>query len=149
MRFLPLLHKTMEQAKKSAFKKEFAVRWQQCFVSRQLSVFWCVRLQRNCVAAAETKIVAAGVHYLRIEASFYFGIGLLFLLYGYYRAIELPQMSVILTILSLGTRVLLAYALSATALNVSGIWLAVPIGWVLADIYGVLYYWRRCRKKET
>jgi len=27
--------------------------------------------------------------------------------------------------------------------------LAVPIGWVLADIYGVLYYWRRCRKKET
>jgi len=99
------------------------------------------------VAAAETKIVAAGVHYLRIEASFYFGIGLLFLLYGYYRAIELPQMSVILTILSLGTRVLLAYVLSATALNVSGIWLAVPIGWVLADIYGVLYYWRRCKKQ--
>lgn len=99
------------------------------------------------VAAAETKIVAAGVHYLRIEASFYFGIGLLFLLYGYYRAIELPQMSVILTILSLGTRVLLAYVLSATALNVSGIWLAVPIGWVLADIYGILYYWRRCKKQ--
>lgn len=99
------------------------------------------------VAAEETKIVAAGVHYLRIEASFYFGIGLLFLLYGYYRAIELPQMSVILTVLSLGTRVLLAYVLSATALNVSGIWLAVPIGWVLADIYGVLYYWRRCKQQ--
>ncbi len=108
-----------------------------------------IELPQMCifVAAAETKIVAAGVHYLRIEASFYFGIGLLFLLYGYYRAIELPQMSVILTILSLGTRVLLAYVLSATALNVSGIWLAVPIGWVLADIYGILYYWRRCKKQ--
>ena len=39
------------------------------------------------------------------------GIGILFMLYGYYRAINKPLMSVILTILSLGTRVLLAYIL--------------------------------------
>ena len=39
------------------------------------------------------------------------GIGILFMLYGYYRAVNKPLMSVILTILLLGTRVLLAYIL--------------------------------------
>lgn len=39
------------------------------------------------------------------------GIEILFTLYGYYRAVNKPLMSVILTILSLGTRVLLAYIL--------------------------------------
>ena len=62
---------------------------------------------------------AAGVHYLRIESACY--IGILFLLYGYYRAVNQPQMSVILTIASLGSRVALAYLLSATPLGVTGI----------------------------
>ena len=39
------------------------------------------------------------------------GMGILFMLYGYYRAVNKLLMSVILTILSLGTRVLLAYIL--------------------------------------
>jgi Na+-driven multidrug efflux pump len=42
----------------------------------------------------------------------YIGIGILFMLYGYYRAVNKPLMSVVLTILSLGTIVLLAYILS-------------------------------------
>ena len=45
---------------------------------------------------------------------------MLFLLYGYYRAVNQPGMSVILTIASLGTRVALAYLLSATPLGVTG-----------------------------
>ena len=55
-----------------------------------------------------------GVQYLRIEGAFYFGIGILFLLYGLYRAIERPGMSLVLTVISLGTRVALAYILSAS-----------------------------------
>ena len=47
-------------------------------------------------------------------------------------------MSVILTILSLGSRVILAYALSALPLfGVTGIWLSIPIGWAIADVYGI------------
>lgn len=42
----------------------------------------------------------------------YIGIGILFMLYSYYRAVNKPLMSVVLTILSLGTIVLLAYILS-------------------------------------
>lgn len=89
----------------------------------------------------ETEILAVGVQYLRIEGAFYCGIGCLFLLYGLYRAIRKPEMSVILTVISLGTRVALAYILSAIpAIGVVGIWAAVPIGWVLADLVGFLYY---------
>ena len=67
------------------------------------------------------------------------------LLYGYYRAVNQPQMSVVLTIASLGTRVALAYLLSATPLGVTGIWLSVPIGWALADAIGIGYYLKKKR----
>lgn len=89
----------------------------------------------------ETEIVKAGMHYLRIEGAFYWGIGCLFLLYGLYRGIEKPGISLILTIISLGTRVALAYVLAPnTALGISAVWWAIPIGWILADIAGGLYY---------
>ena len=100
-------------------------------------------LMQIFVKASETEIITIGVEYLRIEGAFYFGIGLLFLLYGYYRAVKKPGMSVILTIVSLGTRVLLAYTLSAVpSIGVKGIWVSVPIGWVLADALGVIYYFK-------
>lgn len=88
-----------------------------------------------------TQVIQVGVRYLRIEAAFYFGIGILFMLYGYYRAIEKPGMSVLLTLCSLGTRVVLAYLLSdIPTLGVSGIWISIPIGWILADMAGISYY---------
>lgn len=91
--------------------------------------------------STSTSVIAAGVRYLRIEAAFYFGIGLLFMLYGYYRAVERPGMSVILTICSLGTRVVLAYLLSGiSSIGVTGIWAAIPIGWIFADLIGILHY---------
>lgn len=88
-----------------------------------------------------TAIIAEGVRYLRIEGAFYAGIGGLFLLYGLYRALGKPEMSVVLTAVSLGTRVALAYVFSAVpAIGVVGIWWAVPIGWLLADGVGAVYY---------
>ena len=94
--------------------------------------------------AGEVEVIAEGVRYLRIEGAFYCGIGCLFLLYGLYRALGRPGMSVVLTVISLGTRVALAYALSAIpALGVRGIWWSVPIGWALADLTGLLYYFLR------
>ena len=94
--------------------------------------------------AGEVEVIAEGVRYLRIEGAFYFGIGCLFLLYGLYRALGRPGMSVVLTVISLGTRVALAYALSAIpAIGVRGIWWSVPIGWALADLTGLFYYFLR------
>lgn len=94
-----------------------------------------------------SEIVREGILYLHIEGAFYWGIGCLFLLYGLYRALGRPGMSVVLTVISLGTRVALAYALSAIpAVGVAGIWWSVPIGWFLADAAGLSYY--LFKKKE-
>lgn len=99
------------------------------------------------VDAGETAIIAEGVRYLRIEGTFYCGIGCLFLLYGLYRALGKPGMSVILTGISLGVRVALAYLLSSIpAIGVAGIWWSVPVGWAIADAAGLLYY--LVRKKQ-
>ena len=99
-------------------------------------------LMRIFVQAGETEVLAAGVRYLRIEGAFYAGIGCLFLLYGFYRAVQRPGMSVVLTVISLGTRVALAYAL-AGPVGEAGIWAAIPIGWFLADFVGFGYYFLR------
>ena len=93
------------------------------------------------IDSKEIAVISEGVRYLRIEGSFYFLIAGLFLLYGLYRALGKPGMSVVLTVVSLGIRVALSYTLSKIpALGVLGIWWSVPIGWLLADILGVTYY---------
>ena len=112
--------------------------------SISISLIVCLfgnQLMQLFIDASETKIIYEGVRYLRIEGAFYCGIGCLFLLYGLYRALGNPGMSVILTIISLGTRVVLAYVLSAMdSIGVVGIWWSVPIGWFLADMVGISYY---------
>lgn len=103
-------------------------------------------LMRLFIDAEETQIIAEGVRYLRIEGVMYVGIGLLFLWYGYFRGIRRPHISLILTVISLGTRVVLSYALAPnTALGVTAIWLSVPTGWILADLAGWFFY---CREKN-
>ena len=117
-----------------------------CVVISALVFAFAKPLMMIFVDAGEAEVIAEGVRYLRIEGAFYCGIGCLFLLYGLYRALGKPVMSVVLTVISLGTRVALAYLLSAIpAFGVNGIWWSVPIGWALADLVGLLYY--KFRKK--
>ena len=130
-----------------------------CIVISVLVCAFAAPLMGIFIDPAQTEIIAAGVQYLRIEGACYIGIGVLFLLYGYYRAVNQPGMSVILTIASLGTRVALAYLLSATPLGVTGIWLSVPIGWAPAEglglgvvcVIGIGYYLKRsaCKNDEA
>lgn len=83
------------------------------------------------------QIVEIGAQYLRIEGACYVGIGLLFLFYAYFRGMNRPEVSVLLTVISLGTRVVLAYTLSPIpGVGVFAIWTAIPIGWFLADLTG-------------
>ncbi len=102
-------------------------------------------LMQIFVKKTEVEIIQIGSEYLRIEGVFYCGIGLLFLLYGFYRGVEKPEMSLVLTVISLGTRVLLGYLLSPISfIGVKGIWWAIPTGWFLADVTGLVYM--KCNK---
>ena len=118
-----------------------------CLVVSALVFAFARPLMGLFVEAKEAETILEGVRYLRIEGAFYCGIGCLFLLYGLYRALGRPGMSVVLTVVSLGTRVALAHILSAVpAIGVAGIWWSVPIGWLLADLAGLGYYLVRQKK---
>ena len=112
-----------------------------CAVISVLVCAFAEPLMSLFVDASSAETIAVGVQYLRTEGACYIGIGILFMLYGYYRAVNKPMMSVVLTVISLGTRVLLANVLSPIPeIGVFGIWIAIPIGWLLADVAGAVYY---------
>lgn len=145
MRFQYLLHRITGAGQRQRIKKGI----KQSVVS---VIIFCMCISAVVCGFADTfmgifvdnssvDVINAGAVYLRIEGTFYIGIGILFMLYGYYRAINKPMMSVVLTVISLGTRVVLAYTLSGiSAIGVIGIWVAIPIGWFLADAAGIIYY---------
>lgn len=85
------------------------------------------------------EILDIGISYLKVEGSFYALIGILFLLYGYFRADGRPAISLVLTVISLGLRVLLSYSF-APLIGYYAIWVSIPIGWMIADITGYILY---------
>lgn len=128
---------------KEGTRKAFAVSICFCLILSVVIWKFAGTFMSYFVDSKEMEIIAEGVRYLHIEGAFYIGIGMLFLWYAFYRGIQRPYMSLILTIISLGTRVALAYALAPrTSWGVSAIWSAIPIGWFLADTVG----WIRGRK---
>lgn len=132
---------------RSGLKSAVCISMTFCILVSTFVFIFAKLLMTIFVDVAETEIIQEGMRYLRIEGVFYCGIGCLFLLYGLYRALGKPGMSVILTVISLGTRVALAYLLSAIpVIGVTGIWVAIPIGWFLADLTGFLYY--KAKRKE-
>lgn len=146
--FSTFIAQNMGAGKKERIKKGIryasAITILYCILVSLVMWFAAGWLMKIFVDASEMTIIAEGVRYLHIEGAFYCGIGVLFLFYGLYRAIGKPFMSVVLTVISLGTRVLLSYVLSAIpVIGVVGIWWSIPIGWALADLVGFLYYWKK------
>ena len=118
-----------------------------CVVISTFVFLFASQLTGCFVSAGDVDVIAEGVRYLRIVCPFYCLIGFLFMFYGLYRGMGKPQMSIVLTVISLGTRVALAYILSDIEwIKVIGIWWAIPIGWFLADFVGFVYY-RKCKKE--
>ena len=64
-----------------------------CLSVSVLIFLYAGNLMKIFVSSSNTDIISAGISYLRIEGSMYIGIGILFLWYGYFRAIDLPQIS--------------------------------------------------------
>ena len=94
-----------------------------------LDLYFVISLKMGTPGAAIATVISQGTA----------GIGCLFLLYGFYRGVGRAEMSFILTVISLGTRVVLAYVF-APIIGVTAIWWAIPIGWLLADTVGLIYY---------
>ena len=134
---------------KKGTKASFAASAIFCLAISSVIFIFAKNLMTLFVDPKETLIIAEGARYLRIEGAMYVGIGILFLWYGYFRGVNRPHISLILTVVSLGTRVLLSYIFAPnTSLGVLAIWLSIPIGWFLADIAGLLFYKKKNAQKR-
>ncbi|MEG0593039.1 MAG: MATE family efflux transporter [Coprobacillus sp.] len=120
------------------FRKAFMISSLFCIFISSLVCIFADKLMLIFIHPSEVEIIASGVQYLQIEGICYVGIGCLFLLYGYYRGIGKPAISIVLTIISLGLRVAIAY-IFAPYFGTPAIWWAIPIGWLIADIVGIIY----------
>lgn len=114
-----------------------------CIIVSSLIFIFSENIIGFFISSGEKEVIHLGVEYLSVVSIFYVFIGFLFMFYGLFRGVGLLKVSIILTVISLGTRVLLAYLLSATALGASGIWWSIPIGWILADLVGFIYYHKK------
>lgn len=118
-----------------------------CAVISTLIFMFSKNIMHLFINKNEVEVIDLGVEYLSVVSVFYILIGFLFMFYGLFRGFGILKISIILTIVSLGTRVILAYVLTATSLGASGIWWSIPIGWALADIIGSMYYYKIIKKK--
>lgn len=128
----------LESRIKEGLKVSIKVTTIFCLVISCFVFVFAENLMMIFIDPSNHEIIKQGVQYLQIEGACYLGIGCLFLLYGYYRGVGKPGISVVLTIVSLGTRVLLAYLL-APIFATTAIWWSIPIGWFLADFIGIIY----------
>ncbi len=118
-----------------------------CAVISICVVIFAPQLMTIFVDASDTAVIEVGASYLRVVSVFYCFIGYLFMLYGLYRGLAKTQMSIVLTVISLGLRVVLAYTL-APVIGLSAVWWAIPIGWFCADLFGFAF-WIKNSKKLT
>jgi Na+-driven multidrug efflux pump len=60
--------------------------------------------------------------------------------YGFFRGIGAVNISIILTVVSQGIRVLLAFVLAKTSMGFTGISWSIVIGWFLSNLLGAIMY---------
>lgn len=94
-----------------------------------------------------TQVIAVGVSYLRIVSLFYVLLGFIVMFYGFFRGLGAIKISILMTIVSQGLRVLLAYSFAPT-LGFSGVCWAIVVGWFLSDLLG-FYMYKKVMVKKT
>lgn len=97
---------------------------------------------------APTKLaMQTGITYLKILSPFYFVVSAKLVADGILRGAGMMKKFMIATFTDLILRVLLAFCFSRTALGATGIWCAWPIGWCVATVLSIGFYyngpWKR------
>ena len=90
-----------------------------------------------------------GIIYLKILSPFYFAVSAKLVADGILRGAGMMKKFMIATFTDLILRVLLAFYFSRTALGATGIWCAWPIGWCVAAVLSIGFYyngpWKRTK----
>ena len=90
-----------------------------------------------------------GILFLRIVSPFYFVISAKLVSDGILRGSGMMVKFMIATFTDLILRVVLAFILSGSALKVTGIWISWPIGWSVAMIISLIFYFTTKWEKKA
>ncbi len=94
------------------------------------------------------EVIGVGVGYLRIVSVFYVLLGFIVMFYGFFRGLGEIKISILMTIVSQGLRLLLAYSF-APIKGFSGVCWAIVIGWLLSDLLGFIMYKKVMLQKDS
>ncbi len=98
---------------------------------------------------APTKLaMQTGITFLKILSPFYFVVSAKLVADGILRGSGMMKKFMIATFTDLILRVLLAFCFSRTALGATGIWCAWPIGWCVAAVLSIGFYYNGPWKRE-
>ena len=130
------------QRVREGFRAGWKLVWLLC-VPLVLVYFWTGRyllyLFMDDISGAA---VQTGIVFLRILSPFYFVVSAKLVADGVLRGAGMMDKFMIATFTDLILRVMLAIGLSRTGLGEIGIWLAWPIGWIVATVLSVIFYGR-------
>lgn len=130
--------------KPERIKAGFRAAWQLVWgLSLPLAVcyfFWGRELMGFFLKEPTQMALDSGALFLRILAPFYFVVSLKLVADGVLRGTGQMKRFMIATFTDLILRVVLAYALSRTALGSTGIWCAWPVGWIFGTGLSLYFY---------
>lgn len=134
---------------KAGFAAGVKLVWILC-VPLVLLYFFCGSALMGFFLDAPTALaLSSGIAFLRILSPFYFIVSAKLVADGILRGASMMRQFMAATFTDLILRVVLAFALSGTALGSTGIWCAWPIGWTAAMVLSVSFYRRGVWNQEV
>ncbi len=127
---------------KSGFKAGIKLVWALCVPIVLLYFFNGNRLVLLFLDNPSQSALQTGTVFLKILSPFYFVVSAKLVSDGILRGAKKMDKFMIATFTDLILRVVLAKILSTTALGSTGIWSAWPIGWAVATIISIFFYFK-------
>lgn len=134
---------------KDGFRAGVKMVWIICVPLVLLYLFAAEYLVYAFIDTPSDAALSTGITFLRIVSPFYFAVSLKLVSDGILRGAGMMKQFMIATFTDLVLRVTFAKVLSVSALGSTGIWLAWPIGWVIATVLSVIFYRKGKWKNEV
>ena len=125
---------------REGFKAGLKLVWTICVPLSLLYFFWGRGLMGFFLKEPTQMALDSGFIFLRILAPFYFVVSAKLVADGILRGAGRMKEFMVATFTDLILRVVLAFALSRTALESTGIWCAWPIGWIFGTLLSIYFY---------
>ena len=125
---------------RQGFKAGLQLVWMLCIPIVIVYMFFGEYLIYIFLDSPTGKAMDVGVMFLHIVAPFYFVVAAKLVADGILRGAGLMKKFMIATFTDLTLRVVLAEVLSKTALGTTGIWTSWPIGWTIATVMSIVFY---------